>query len=102
MDAVWTPLRSKTTVASAGVVPTRGARSGRPDSFDAGFVFDGEVSGARLLSTNDYTNDQMLQADFGGRRIVDGVRGRVYTARQRGDVRRAHRDLLSRNDRCNV
>ncbi len=84
--------------AFADVVHSRGGRSGRPDSFTAGFVFDGEVSGARPL----YTNDRALQDDFKNTLIVEGVRGRVYTTLQRGDVRRVHRDLLGRNDLCNV
>ena len=57
-----------------------------------------KVSGARLL----YTNDRALQDDFKNTLIVEGVRGRVYTTLQRGDVRRVHRDLLGRNDLCNV
>ena len=54
------------------------------------------VSGARLL----FTNDQDLQSDFGNRRIISGVRGKIYTTLQNQDVRRSHRDLLNRTDLC--
>lgn len=56
------------------------------------------LSGARLL----FTNDQALQADFRDREIVGGVRGRIYTTRERSDVRRSHRDLLRRRDLCDI
>ena len=55
-----------------------------------------QVSGARLL----FTNDRALQDDFRDRRIIDGIRGRVYTTRERSDIRRAHRNLLHRTDLC--
>ena len=55
-----------------------------------------QVSGARLL----FTNDRALQDDFRDRSIVGGTRGRVYTTRERSDVRTAHRNLLNRADLC--
>ena len=54
------------------------------------------VSGARLL----FTNDRALQDDFRNTSIIPGTRGRVYTAVERTDIRRTHRDLLRRNDLC--
>ena len=54
------------------------------------------VSGARLL----FTNDRDLQDDFRDRRIVPGVRGRIYTTIRSSGVTRTHRDLLRRNDLC--
>lgn len=56
------------------------------------------LSGARLL----FTNDQALQDDFRDREIVGGVRGRIYTTRERSDVRRSHIDLLRRRDLCDI
>ena len=56
------------------------------------------LSGARLL----FTNDQALQTDFRNRAIIGGVRGRIYTTRERSDVRRDHRDLLRRRDLCDI
>ena len=55
-----------------------------------------QVSGARLLFTNDYD----LQEDFGNHHIIEGVRGRVYTTVLYEDVRDSHRDLLRRTDLC--
>ena len=54
------------------------------------------VSGARLL----FTNDRALQDDFRDRRIIRGTRGRVYTTRERSDIRPTHRNLLNRADLC--
>ena len=54
------------------------------------------VSGARLL----FTNDRALQDDFRDRSIIGGTRGRVYTTRERSDVRNTHRNLLNRADLC--
>ena len=56
------------------------------------------LSGARLL----FTNDRALQEDFRNRAIVGGVRGRIYTTRERSDIRRTHRDLLQRRDLCDI
>ena len=53
-----------------------------------------QVSGARLL----FTNDRALQDDFTDRRIVGGTRGRIYTTIERKDVRSTHRSLLNRPD----
>lgn len=56
------------------------------------------VSGARLL----FTNDRALQDDFRDRQIIPGIRGRVYTTIEYRDVRSSHRNLLRRNDLCNI
>lgn len=55
-----------------------------------------QVSGARLL----YTNDRALQRDFKNRQIVSGVQGRVYTILRSEHVTPTHRDLLRRTDLC--
>lgn len=65
-------------------------------SNDAHVLALARLSGARLL----FTNDQALQQDFTNPRIIEGVRGRVYTTRANRDVRRSHRDLLNRTDLC--
>ena len=56
-----------------------------------------QVSGARLL----FTNDRALQQDFRNQRIIGGTRGRVYTTIERKDIRPSHRNLLNRTDLCN-
>lgn len=55
-----------------------------------------QVSGARLL----FTNDRALTRDFKEKRIVDTPRGKVYSTLQTGEVTRTHRDLLRRTDLC--
>ena len=55
------------------------------------------VSGARLL----FTNDRALQDDFRDRRIVPGVRGRVFTTLQTKETTTTHKRLLRRTDLCN-
>ncbi len=55
-----------------------------------------QVSGARLL----FTNDRALQGDFRNTRIVPGTRGRIYTTVEFTDIRRTHRNLLNRTDLC--
>lgn len=67
-------------------------------SNDAHVLALARLSGARLL----FTNDQALQTDFRNRAIVGGVRGRIYTTRERSDVRRSHIDLLRRRDLCDI
>ena len=55
-----------------------------------------QVSGARLL----YTNDRDLQRDFKNGQILGGVQGRVYTTLRKKEVTRSHKDLLRRTDLC--
>ena len=55
-----------------------------------------QISGARLL----FTNDRDLQDDFGDRRIINSPRGKIYSTRYGTEVTRAHRDLLRRTDLC--
>ena len=57
-----------------------------------------QVSGARLL----FTNDRTLQGDFRDRRIIANPRGRIYTTVEHSDIRPAHRDLLNRADLCDL
>ena len=65
-------------------------------SDDAHVLALARVSKARLL----FTNDQDLQADFGNRNIIGGIRGRVYTTRVHQSISPAHRNLLNRTDLC--
>ena len=57
-----------------------------------------QVSGARLL----FTNDRALQQDFANRAIIGGTRGRIYTTVERNAIRPTHRSLLNRADLCDV
>lgn len=76
-------------------------------SNDAHVLALAQVSGARLL----HTNDQDLQQDFNNPQIVNDPRGVVYTTlpisgrsyaaqRDAGVVTDAHRELLARSDLC--
>ena len=55
-----------------------------------------QVSGARLL----YSNDGILQEDFGNKDLIDHPRGKVYSTRRSKNFQRAHRDLLNNRDLC--
>ena len=55
-----------------------------------------QVSGARLL----YTNDAALIADFKNREIVANPRGKVYTTAENNEVTNAHRRLLADRTLC--
>ena len=57
-----------------------------------------QVSGARLL----FTNDRALQQDFANRAIIGGTRGRIYTTVEHSAIRPTHRSLLNRADLCDV
>ena len=61
-----------------------------------------QVSGARLL----YTNDEKLQRDFRNKNLVDNPAGKVYSTKPKNnpnkEFRPVHRNLLRRNDLCRV
>ncbi len=55
-----------------------------------------QVSGARLL----YTNDNDLMQDFDDRHLISKPRGKVYSTSITSDFSRQRRDLLARKDLC--
>ena len=55
-----------------------------------------QISGARLL----YTNDRALQRDFGRRDLIADPCGRVYSTLRRNDYTQTHRRLLSNRILC--
>lgn len=55
-----------------------------------------QVSGARLL----YTNDKRLTHDFGDLQIINSPRGRVYSTNETSNFNKQRRDLLARTDLC--
>ena len=69
---------------------------GIADSNDEHVLALAQVSGARLL----FTNDRDLQRDFTNRRIIGGTRGRIYTTVRHSNIRQTHRNLLNRTDLC--
>ena len=65
-------------------------------SDDPHVVAAAQLSGARLL----YTNDAALQADFGDKALIDRPRGKVYSTRTHDDLTPAHRRLLANRSLC--
>ena len=55
-----------------------------------------QVSGARLL----YTNDLDLQRDFKNKMLIDEPRGKVYSTGRGGNYQRRHARLLSERNLC--
>ena len=55
-----------------------------------------QVSGARLL----YTNDKDLKDDFKTKSLIDNPRGQVYSTLIDKKYTKTHRDLLARTDLC--
>ena len=55
-----------------------------------------QVSGARLL----YTNDNSLQQDFRNRKIINDPRGSVYTTAKKKSFEKSHQNLIKRKRWC--
>lgn len=71
-------------------------KTGQCISDDPHIIALAQVSGARLL----YSNDKDLQRDFKDKRLIDNPRGKIYTTAQRADYSSTHRNLLARRDLC--
>ena len=65
-------------------------------SDDEHVVAVAQVSGARLL----YTNDRDLQRDFNDKALIDQPRGKVYSTRTRDDLSPTQRRLLANRNLC--
>ena len=55
-----------------------------------------QLGGPRLL----YSNDGDLQDDFADKALVDRPRGKVYSTKERQDLRPGHRRLLADRNLC--
>ncbi len=66
------------------------------ESDDPHIIALAQISGARLL----YTNDQALQRDFGKRDLIAGPRGKVCSTLRHKDYSETHRKLLSDRTLC--
>ena len=66
------------------------------ESDDPHIIALAQISGARLL----YTNDLALQRDFRKRDLIADPRGKVYSTHRRDDYTEAHRKLLSNRTLC--
>ncbi len=67
-------------------------RQGKCESDDEHIIALAEISGARLL----YSNDVKLHEDFGNPRLVSRPRGKIYTTNRGKDFSETHRGLLNR------
>lgn len=70
--------------------------SGLCKSDDPHVIALANVSGARLL----YTNDGNLQRDFKNKRLIDDPRGKVYPTSGDGSFQRSHDRLLKNKKLC--
>lgn len=75
---------------------TKIRNAGMCQSNDPHIIALAQISGARLL----YTNDKDLHTDFKDRRLIDIPRGKIYTTNEYKEFHRNHRRLLDRNDLC--
>ena len=71
-------------------------RKGECKSNDPHILALAEISGARLL----YSNDVALQQDFNDKKLIDKPRGKVYSTRLGGNFRDSHKNLLRANNLC--
>ena len=55
-----------------------------------------QLGGPRLL----YSNDSDLQNDFADKGLIDRPRGKVYSTKERQDLRPEHRKLLADRNLC--
>ena len=71
-------------------------RAGLCKSNDSHVIALANVSGARLL----YSNDGSLQRDFKNKRLIDDPRGKVYSTSGVGNFHRRHDRLLKNRNLC--
>ena len=65
-------------------------------SNDAHIIALGQISGARLL----YSNDKDLHVDFKNKRLIDEPRGKVYSTNEDKNFTNAHEKLLKNRNLC--
>ena len=71
-------------------------RSGGYRSDDPHVLALAQISGVRLL----FTNDRDLQQDFGNSKLIGPPGGKIYTTRKTRTFGKAHKSLLRRGDPC--
>ncbi len=80
-------IRAKTKSIVAG---------GKCVSNDMHIVSLAQVSGARLL----FSNDGDLHTDFRNKTLINNPRGQIFSTRMSGDLTSSHKRLLARKDLC--
>ena len=68
------------------------------NSNDAHVIALAQVSGARLL----FSNDKSLHQDFKDKRLIDEPRGKVFSTNEHTSVTQTHRRLLNDSSLCVV
>lgn len=71
-------------------------KEGRCRSNDTHVIALAQISGARLL----YSNDKDLHADFRNKRLIDTPRGNVYSTNASKDFTNVHAKLLNNRRLC--
>ena len=69
---------------------------GRCHSNDTHVIALAQISGARLL----YSNDKDLHVDFKNKRLIDEPRGKVYSTNEDKNFTNAHEKLLKNRNLC--
>lgn len=75
------------------------APRGNPQSCgsnDSHIIALAQLSGARLL----YTNDKALTQDFKNPHLINYPRGKIYSTARNSSLTKSHRALLKRRDLC--
>ena len=72
------------------------SREGRCLSNDIHVIALAQISGARLL----YSNDKDLHVDFKNKRLIDEPRGKVYSTNEDKNFTNAHEKLLNNRNLC--
>ena len=67
-------------------------------SNDSHVIALAQISGARLL----YTNDRDLQDDFKDKRLISKPRGKIYSTPNSKEFTRVHKRLLASRGLCKV
>ena len=92
-------LAGKVHLETTGTVDEREQKlheEGRCHSNDTHVIALAQITGARLL----YSNDKDLQEDFGNKRLIDRPRGKVYSTNERKDFTSVHARLLNNLNLC--
>ena len=98
----WIPqaiLSGMVTIIDEKKVNTRTIELQNQDSCksnDPHVVALAQISGARLL----YTNDPGLQEDFNNKTLIDSPRGKIYSTLKYPHFRKSHKQVLKNRNLC--
>ena len=72
------------------------AKQGKVGSDDIHIIALAQISGARLL----YSNDKTLHKDFKKKKLLDNPRGKIYSTAEKRDFSNSHKKLLGKRSLC--